>query len=239
MKIGWFSFGVSSFISCFIERKTIDRYIAIYVPDQHEDSMRFLHDCEKVLGKEIEIIQSEKYHSLTQVIEETGCMNTVYGAPCCRLLKKDVRKSWELKNPGRHTYVWGYDVSEKNRADRIAQELSHHDHVFPLIRAGLTKRDCHGILSRMHLGPERPKLYNLGFPNNNCIGCVKQGQNSWILCRKYFPEVFQERVRQERMIGHSCMNGMYLDELPEEQTRDLSVYAETQKTFFETIHLSD
>ena len=31
--------------------------------------------------------------------------------------------------------------------------------------------------------------------------------------RKDFPEVFKARAELEREIGHSCMNGLYLDEL--------------------------
>ena len=31
--------------------------------------------------------------------------------------------------------------------------------------------------------------------------------------RKDFPKVFKARAELEREIGHSCMNGLYLDEL--------------------------
>ena len=35
----------------------------------------------------------------------------------------------------------------------------------------------------------------------------------WNKIRVDFPEVFAERARQERLIGHSCINGVFLDEL--------------------------
>ncbi len=37
-------------------------------------------------------------------------------------------------------------------------------------------------------------MYDLGYPNNNCIGCVKGGMGYWNKIRKDFPEVFQKRA---------------------------------------------
>lgn len=56
-------------------------------------------------------------------------------------------------------------------------------------------------------------MYDLGYPNNNCVGCVKGGMGYWNKIRVDFPEVFERRARQEREIGHSCIKGVFLDEL--------------------------
>lgn len=172
MKISWFSCGVSSFVACYLT-KDIDKIIYTHVENQHPDSLRFLHDCEKLLGREIEIIQSDRYASVDDVIKHTKCINTVHGAPCTQKLKKEVRKQWEKKNWEHHIYVWGYDVNEKHRADRLVKSMSNYEHEFPLIEQGLTKEVCHGIASE--LGLKRPLMYDLGYKNNNCIGCVKGG----------------------------------------------------------------
>jgi len=58
MLVSWFSAGVSSFIAAYIEKNNLDKIIYTHIEDQHEDTIRFLKDCEKVLGKEIEILQS-------------------------------------------------------------------------------------------------------------------------------------------------------------------------------------
>ena len=58
LKVCWISAGVSSFIAGYLERDTVDKFIYIDIDDQHPDSMRFIKDCEKVLGKEIEILKS-------------------------------------------------------------------------------------------------------------------------------------------------------------------------------------
>jgi hypothetical protein len=89
--------------------------------------------------------------------------------------------------------------------------MPEYDHVFPLIDAGICKEEAHGIIQKH--GIPRPHMYDLGFPNNNCIGCVKQGKGFWNLTRKVFPDVFAASAKMERLIGHSCINGIFLDEL--------------------------
>ena len=89
--------------------------------------------------------------------------------------------------------------------------MSDYDHEFPLIDNYLLKEECHGIADK--LGLKRPVMYDLGYPNNNCIGCVKGGMGYWNKIRADFPEVFERRAKQERLIGHSCIKGIYLDEL--------------------------
>ena len=120
MKVCWFSTGISSFVACYLA-KDVDEIIYTHVSNQHPDSLRFLHDCEKLLGRKITIIQSEQYSSVDDVIEKTRCINTPFGAPCTDKLKKRVRMKWEREHPDHHIYVWGYDLNEKNRADRVCE----------------------------------------------------------------------------------------------------------------------
>lgn len=217
MKVSWFSAGVSSFIACYLEKETIEKIMYIHIDNQHEDTMRFLIDCEKVLDKKIEILQSP-YKSVSRVIQQFRYINGVAGATCTRILKKRVRQEWEYKNKREEfTYIWGYDITEKHRAERLQEAFPEHKHIFPLIDRGLTKEDCHGLCSS--LGIKRPKMYDLGYRNNNCIGCVKGGMGYWNKIRKDFPEVFSERAKLEREIGASCINGIFLDELEPDRGR--------------------
>lgn len=208
-------------MACYLA-KDVDEIMYTHVIDQHPDSLRFLEDCEKLLGRTIEKIQSDKYKGVDDVIESTRCINTAFGAPCTKWLKKQVRRDWEAENPDHHTYVWGYDVNERHRADAIVEVLSDYDHEFPLIEKGLSKAECHGIADK--LGLKRPVMYDMGYPNNNCIGCVKGGMGYWNKIRIDFPEVFERRARQEREIGHSCIKGVFLDELdPNRGRMDLEI----------------
>lgn len=56
-------------------------------------------------------------------------------------------------------------------------------------------------------------MYELGYPNNNCIGCVKGGAGYWNKIRVDFPDVFKQRSVDERMVGASCIKGTFLDQL--------------------------
>jgi len=209
LKVCWFSAGVSSFIAAYLEKDTLDKIMYCHIDDQHEDTMRFVNDCDRFFKTPIEILQSP-YKSVGNVIKQFRFINGPYGAKCTDILKKRVRKEWEY-GKSNLTYIWGYDATERHRADRIIESMSGFNHVFPLIKNNLIKEDCHGILKQ--LGIKRPAMYALGYRNNNCIGCVKGGMGYWNKIRVDFPEVFAERARQEREIGHSCINGVYLDEL--------------------------
>ena len=209
MIVSWFSAGVSSFIATYIERENIDKILYTHIEDQHEDTMRFLKDCEKALGKEIEILQSQ-YNNVENVVKTFRFINSPYGAKCTQILKKRVRKEWEQGKKDL-TYIWGYDLSEKHRAERLLEAMPEFNHKFPLIERGFSKEDCHGILRE--LGIKRPLMYELGYRNNNCIGCVKGGMGYWNRIRKDFPEVFEARAKLEREIGASCIKGVFLDEL--------------------------
>lgn len=51
MRVAWFSAGCSSFVAAYYGKP--DRIVYIDVANQHPDSMRFLRDAERVLGREI------------------------------------------------------------------------------------------------------------------------------------------------------------------------------------------
>ena len=173
-KVVWLSSGVSSFVAGWLVRDTVDEYIYIDVKDQHPDSMRFILDCEKALGKPVTILRSPYYETVDQVCRAMRYVNGPAGATCTRHLKKQVRKAWErLHADDELTYVWGMDADEKERADRLVAGYPEYHHEFPLIDKGLTKDDAHGILKQ--LGIRRPAMYDLGYNNNNCVGCVKGG----------------------------------------------------------------
>ncbi|MCM3030366.1 MULTISPECIES: phosphoadenosine phosphosulfate reductase family protein [unclassified Niallia] len=215
--VAWFSGGVSSFISIYLFKDEIDEIYYLDVQEQHPDTYRFLTDCEKVLGREIIILKNEKTNSAMDIMKQRRYINGPSGAPCTSELKRKVRQRWEQTQEDILRYVWGYDSEEKHRAERLLKTTPEHEHVFPLINAMLTKDEVHGLLER--LGIKRPIMYELGFRNNNCVGCVKGGMGYWNKIRKHFPERFKEMADLEREIGASCIKGCFLDELDPERGR--------------------
>jgi hypothetical protein len=175
LKVCWISAGVSSFVAGYLVRDTVDEFLYIPIQDQHEDSDRFIADCEKALGREIRQIKSDEYSCVGDVCRAFRFVASAYGAKCTEVLKKRVRKKWEYEHQDYDiTYVWGMDLNEKHRADNLIESMPDFHHEFPLIDRQLTKADAHGICAS--LGIKRPAMYDMGYSNNNCKGCVKGGE---------------------------------------------------------------
>ena len=91
------------------------------------------------------------------------------------------------------------------------QQYPQANTLVPLIEKGITKDNCAAIV--LKAGIKLPEMYLLGYGNNNCIGCVKGGKGYWNKIRTDFPETFSDMAKAEREVGHSCINGTFLDEL--------------------------
>jgi hypothetical protein len=217
--VSWFSAGVSSAVATWLMRDKIDHIIYCHIDDQHEDTMRFVKDCEQWFGKPIEILQSP-LKSVEAACRQSAFVRAPHGAPCTRLLKRRVRAEWESAHEWfcKFAYVWGMDADEADRADGLRADMPEQTHHFPLIDAGIRKEEAHGIL--LNAGIKRPAMYDIGYRNNNCIGCVKGGMWYWNKIRRDFPEVFAARAKLEREIGGTCIKGQYLDELKEGRGRE-------------------
>ena len=197
----------------------VDEWIYIDIADQHPDSIRFIKDCEKAIEKKITVLRSTEYRNVEDCIRTAGFIGNYRTGinPCTNWLKKRIRKEWESRHTDCEiTYVWGFDLDEQSRADRMIESMSQFNHEFPLIDKKLTKEEVHGLFERT-FDFARPKMYELGYSNNNCIGCVKGGMGYWNRIRKDFPGVFESRAKLERLVGQSMLkdkNGpVYLDEL--------------------------
>ena len=208
----WISGGVSSFVAAYLMKPQIDDFIYIHIDNQHEDTLRFVKDCERALNKPIVILQSP-YKNVENVLRVFKWINSpIQGAKCTQVLKKRVRQEWELDHKDyKITYVWGFDAEENERANRLIEYMPQFNHAFPLIKMKLSKADAHGILQQLNI--RRPVMYNMGYNNNNCIGCVKGGMGYWNKIRNDFPQAFETIAKVEREIGASCINGTFLDEL--------------------------
>jgi hypothetical protein len=178
--------------------------------------MRFVKDCEVWFGKSVEIMQS-RFKTVDEACRYASFVRSPNGAPCTRILKRDVRKKFEKEHPGRMRVVWGMDQTETDRIERLRESMPEHEHTFPLLDQKIPKEVAHQILKAS--GIKRPAMYDLGYRNNNCVGCVKGGMGYWNKIRVDFPEVFAARNRLERLIGYSIIKGAYLDELDPERGR--------------------
>jgi hypothetical protein len=218
----WFSCGAASAVAA---KQTIARYgnlatIRVLnnpVMEEDEDNRRFLFDVEAWLGVRIETVLNSAWPdaSAEQVWAKRRGMSFRKGAPCTVELKKRARQEWEANNPT-DWHVLGFTADEKKRHERFV--LSERENVLPvLIEAGITKQDCYDRLRAE--GLRLPRIYDLGYPNANCIGCVKATSPTyWNHVRRIHPEVFVRRAKQSRELGVQLARHkgrrVFLDDLP-------------------------
>ena len=222
MIVSWFSAGVSSAIATKIALNKYGDVKIIYthIEDQHPDTMRFIKDCEKWFGVPVEITQSE-LKTVENACRKASFIHGPHGAACTRLLKLRVRQMWEMENGSDCTYVWGFDCTERNRAGRVMGSMPEYEHLFPLIDRNIDKAAAHGIFDAA--GIKRPAMYDMGYPNNNCIGCLRGGMGYWNKIRQDFPDVFALRCELENIIGGRIFKDFNLADLPEDRGRMMSI----------------
>lgn len=212
----WFSHGIASTVATkltILANKELDNPVSlvvadIYLKEENEDNVRFYNQAKGWLLDGLteqqkslisfETLMSEKYEgSVDNVIVSTRYMSGVYGARCTSELKKEVRYGWQKPDD---VHVFGMTVEEQGRIDRLLDSEADINIFAPLITQGFTKDDCFEVFSES--GIKRPIMYDLGFSNNNCKGCLKAGgAGYWNLTRKHFPDVFNIRSKQEELLG--------------------------------------
>lgn len=206
--IAWFSRGAASAVATKLAIDEFsDRVIVacIALDTEHPDSQRFADECEEWFGQEILYLRSSEYADTWDVWERTRFLVGPSGARCTVELKKRVRHQFEIPTD---LQVFGYTADEVKRAERFRKSDPGVDLYTPLIDAGITKDDALRAVRRA--GIALPAMYEMGYSNNNCIGCVKGGMGYWNAIRRDFPEVFNRMATLERNIGHAILS----DEIP-------------------------
>lgn len=237
--IGWWSAGVTSAVACkfLVEQHGADNVRLIYfkIGTAHPDNARFIRECEEWYGTKIEITGSKKYEDQFDVIEDTRWINGPGGARCTTELKKGVRLRIQQESDYMsQTFGFEYQPKEINRALRFQDQYPEALAEFPLIERGMDKAACLYFLESN--GIKRPVMYELGYPNNNCIGCVKGGMGYWNKIRVDFPDTFERMMDAEEDIGRSCINGVFLKDLDPNRGKELEIIMPDCGSFCEIKH---
>lgn len=218
----WFSCGAPSAVAAKRAILTYgDRYrvrvLNNPVKEEDPDNLRFLADVQDWIGQPIESVVNPRFPnaSAAEIWDTEKAMVFPHGAPCTRLAKKGARQFWERHNEA-EWHVFGFTLEEKKRHDNFV--LTERSNVLPvLINAGVTRQQCYDTL--LLYGIQPPNVYARGYPNANCIGCVKATSPTyWNHVRIDSPEVFAARCEQSRRLGARLVKykgtRIFLDELP-------------------------
>ena len=184
---------------------------------EHPDNVRFMADVSKWIGREIKILQSEKFSDIYDVFDKTGWLVGPAGARCTTELKKLPRRDYSQPDD---LHIFGLRADEQKRINQFEINNPELTCEWNLLNAGMGRLDVLQMVKSA--GIELPAMYRLGYKNNNCIGCVKGQAGYWNKIRVDFPEVFAKMAAQERKMdvainksyaGDGQRKRVFLDEL--------------------------
>lgn len=207
--ICWWSGGITSAVACKV---AIDLYgkdncevIMMDTKNEHDDTYRFLKDCEKWYGLPIKTISAigDKYESIEDCWNQHKSLNVASGAICSYKLKRVVREKWQKENEYDYQ-VFGFEFETKEFKRALALKLNHPKAkpIYPLIMLAYNKKDCIKIVQDADI--KVPEAYSMGFANNNCLktGCVQGGIGYWKKMQKEYPDKFDKMAALEHFISN-------------------------------------
>lgn len=217
----WVSAGAASAVAGKLAQAKYGEVVFAYCETggEHPDNVRFLADLERWYGQTILHLRNEEFASTWDVWESRNYLAGVAGAPCTGLLKVEPRLAFQRPDD---IHVFGYtaDAPDAKRAARMRMNYPDMTIETPLIDGGLDKRACLAMVE--NAGMKLPVLYGLGFPNNNCIPCVKAISPAyWALVRQTFPAEFERiaKLARELDVRLCRLPGdvrAFIDEIPDD-----------------------
>lgn len=166
---------------------------------EDEDLYRFLDDVAAHVGVPITRIADGR--TPWDVFRDVRMMGNSRLDPCSRMLKRELLNRWheEHCDPGETTIYVGISWDESHRLDAIRARLAPWRIEAPLCEAPyITKPQI--LAECREAGIRPPRLYELGFPHNNCGGfCVKAGQAQFATLLRQMPGryAFHEEKEEE------------------------------------------
>jgi hypothetical protein len=194
--VSWFSCGAASAVATKLSKPDVIAYCDTGSEDY--DNKRFMADCQVWFKKRITVLKNKKYKDTWALWEAVRYLAGVKGAPCTGALKVEPRIAFQLPDD---VHIFGYtaDSDDVRRANTLREIWPDLTIETPLIDRGITKAACLSIIQT--LGIKEPRTYEMGFPNANCIPCVKATSPSyWALVRLHFPEEFDRMAKISRTL---------------------------------------
>lgn len=188
-------------------RHGTDNLVLLFADVQQEDAdlHRFLHDATRHLGVPLtRVVDGRTPWDLFHDVRYLGNSRL---APCTYTLKIVPCRSWLEANadPADTILYVGLDSSPRDRARApgITAGWQPWTVQFPMTDPPHLTKDQQLDWCRS-LGIEPPRMYQYGFPHNNCAGmCVRAGKKEWARTLRVFPDQYaraeaaEQRLRAE------------------------------------------
>lgn len=175
---------------------------------EDEDLYRFLDEASADIG--IPITRLADGRTPWQVFEAEKFIGNSRIDPCSRVLKRDLLNRWRADNcdPSDTVSYFGIDWTEKHRLDGVQVRHAPWKCEAPLCEAPFPlKSELLAELAASGIRP--PRLYEMGFPHNNCGGfCVKAGHKTFKLLLNKMPARYAIHEGHEKRLREECgING--------------------------------
>lgn len=197
-----FSGGLCSFWAAMRikERFGIDDLSLIFadVLIEDEDLYAFNEAAAKIIG--VPITRLCVGMTPWELFRKQGMIGNARFPICSIYLKREPLDDWYVQNrkPLESITYLGFDFSEHNRLDHIRQAKPDRLFDAPMCWEPLWDK-CRMRMEADNLGLPRQKLYELGFPHNNCGGrCVRAGITHFVHLLKVLPERFLDWENEEQ-----------------------------------------
>jgi 3'-phosphoadenosine 5'-phosphosulfate sulfotransferase (PAPS reductase)/FAD synthetase len=186
-----FSGGMGSAISALAAHKHGLPFRLIFADTHMEDPdlYRFIDDVARATDHPVIYLSDGR--TPWDVFEARKFIGNTRTAHCSSMLKTDVVRAWlDEHSPIDEPLVLGMDWSEMDRIERARKVWEPRPVVSLLNDLKVTRPTYARYLAEYNI--KEPRLYNLGFPHNNCGGaCVKQGLAGWATLLEKLPAVFE------------------------------------------------
>lgn len=197
-----FSGGICSF---WAAKRVVDRYgtdkTTLLFADtliEDEDLYAFNAHSEKVLG--LKITRISEGMTPWELFRRQGMIGNNRFPICSVYLKRKPLDEWLRRNHLEFdtTVYVGFDFTEFTRLEDLRAEKNTWRIEAPMCEEPLWDK-CRMRDECVKLGFKIPRLYQLGFPHNNCGGrCVRAGITHWVHLLRHLPNRFMEWEEEEQ-----------------------------------------
>ena len=199
----FFSGGMSSFFTALRAKEKYGKVRLLFTDTKYEDEdlYRFLEETSEYLDSELVILSDGR--DPWQIFKDVKFLGNSRVDPCSKILKRDLAQSWIKTNypePDKVVLHLGMNWDEEHRLERSTRYWKPYKVEGLLTEPPYLSREDMTKHLR-DIGIKQPRLYDLGFPHNNCGGfCIKAGQAHFKLLLEKMPEKYAEVEAKEQEI---------------------------------------
>ena len=164
---------------------------------EDEDLYRFLDEAARNVGGKL--VKLAEGRDPWQIFRDTRILGNTRFDPCSRILKRELATKWVNANclPTNTIIYLGIDWTEIHRWERSKRFWSPYRLEAPMCEKPYIDKD-QMLDALREEGIAAPRLYDMGFPHNNCGGfCIKAGQAHFRLLLEKMPDRYHYHERKE------------------------------------------